>query len=151
MNAIGGMAVGERGEGLGQPFVGIDAAQLAVLDERGDDRPYCALTNAAKASGPLRKSTGRVEPEQPARFGYSLGEISDAPMSIGLSAGLRSWPRLSTETDDRVRGFFASMREARRARQEREFRAFQARLLAGHVPEKEINDLLARYEKRRGG
>lgn len=42
MNAIGGMAVGERGEGLGQPFVGIDAAQLAVFDERGDDRPVVA-------------------------------------------------------------------------------------------------------------
>lgn len=31
MNAIGGMAVGQRGEGLGQPVVGIDTVQLAVF------------------------------------------------------------------------------------------------------------------------
>ena len=42
MNAIGRMAVGERGQGLGQPVVGIDAAQLAIFDERGDDRPVVA-------------------------------------------------------------------------------------------------------------
>lgn len=42
MNAIGGMAVGERSEGLGQPVVGVNRAQLAVFDERGDDRPVVA-------------------------------------------------------------------------------------------------------------
>ncbi|KFG89873.1 hypothetical protein BV98_002378 [Sphingobium herbicidovorans NBRC 16415] len=42
MNAIGGMAVGERSEGLGQPVVWVDPAQLAVFDERGDDRPVVA-------------------------------------------------------------------------------------------------------------
>lgn len=92
-----------------------------------------------------------IEHDQPKHFGPSLGEISSAPMSVGLpSTHLGSLPRLSTETDERARGFFAKIREARRARGEREFRAFQTRLLAGQVPEKEINDLLARYEKRRG-
>src|SRR3546814_13187099 len=35
MNAIGGMAVGKRAEGLGQPVMRIAAAQLTVFDERG--------------------------------------------------------------------------------------------------------------------
>lgn len=42
VNEIGGMAVGERSEGLGQPVVGVSAAQLAVFDEPGDDRPVVA-------------------------------------------------------------------------------------------------------------
>jgi len=48
MNAIGRVAVGERGHCLGQPFVGIDVAQLAVFDEGGDDRPVAAFVRAGE-------------------------------------------------------------------------------------------------------
>ena len=41
-NSIGWMTVGQAGEGFGQPGVWIDAGELAVLDERCDDRPVVA-------------------------------------------------------------------------------------------------------------
>lgn len=36
------MTVGEFGEGAGQPVVRVDAAELAVLDQRRDHRPVIA-------------------------------------------------------------------------------------------------------------
>jgi hypothetical protein len=38
-DAVGEMAVGQFGEGFGQPRVRVDAAKFAVLDEGGDHRP----------------------------------------------------------------------------------------------------------------
>jgi hypothetical protein len=93
-----------------------------------------------------------IEHDQPMRFGFRLGEISEAPISVGLpSTRLRSWPRLSTETDERVQGFFSKLKEARRARQHREFMDFRERLVRGQVPQREIDDLLARYTKSQPG
>jgi len=41
-DAVGGITVGEAGEGFGQPLVGVDGAELATFDERGDHRPVVA-------------------------------------------------------------------------------------------------------------
>ena len=41
-DAVRRMAVGQFFERLGQPGMRIDAAQLAVFDERGDYRPVIA-------------------------------------------------------------------------------------------------------------
>lgn len=90
-----------------------------------------------------------LEYDQPMRFGYHLGQISEAPLSIGLSARLMTWPRLTTEIDDRIKGFFAGLGEARRARMEREFLAFRMRLLSGKVPKDEIDRILAWKTRRK--
>jgi hypothetical protein len=42
VDAVGVMAVGEAGEGFGQPRVRVDAAEFAIFDERGDHRPVVA-------------------------------------------------------------------------------------------------------------
>ena len=42
IDAVGVMAIGEAGEGLGQPRVRIDAAEFAVFDQRCDHRPVIA-------------------------------------------------------------------------------------------------------------
>ena len=42
MNAVGGVPIGERRERPGKPVVRIEAGDLAVLNERGDDRPVVA-------------------------------------------------------------------------------------------------------------
>src|SRR3546814_12673786 len=41
-DAVGGITVGEAGEGFGQPLEGVDGAELATFDERGDHRPVVA-------------------------------------------------------------------------------------------------------------
>lgn len=41
-DAVCWMTIGELGERLGQPCVRVDAGNLAVLDQRGDDSPVVA-------------------------------------------------------------------------------------------------------------
>jgi hypothetical protein len=38
-----------------------------------------------------------VQHDQEMPFGYHLGEVGDPPISVGLRAGLSSWPRFSNE------------------------------------------------------
>lgn len=41
-DAVSGVTVSEAGERLSQPLMGVDAADLAIFDERGDHRPVVA-------------------------------------------------------------------------------------------------------------
>ena len=47
------MTIGELGERLGQPGVRVDAGDLAVLDQRGDNRPVVAALVGAREQGIL--------------------------------------------------------------------------------------------------
>lgn len=50
-DAVCGVIIGELGQCLGEPCVRVDAAELAVLDERGDDGPVvAALVGAGEQS-----------------------------------------------------------------------------------------------------
>ena len=67
-DVAGGVAVGEFGEGVGQPVVGIKAAELAGLDERHDHRPVVtAFVRACEAQRILaiqsdRPKEGAIRP-----------------------------------------------------------------------------------------
>jgi hypothetical protein len=63
-----------------QYFVGAEAYALFF------ERPY--------ETWPMMRS---LEHDQKMPFGFHLGEIGEPPISVGLRAGLRSWPRLSSE------------------------------------------------------
>ncbi len=52
-DAVCGMTIRELGERLGQPGVWVDAGDLAVLDQRGDDRPVVAALVGAREQGIL--------------------------------------------------------------------------------------------------
>lgn len=99
-------------------FAGAEAKALFF------DRPY--------EQYPVMRS---IEHETSMTFGFNLGAISDAPMSVGLPATrLSSLPRLSTEPDERVRGWFAMRREERRARRWKEFMDWREGALRGDAP-----------------
>src|SRR3546814_6737662 len=62
MNAIGGMAVGKRAEGLGQAGMRIDAAQLTVFDERGMTAQLSPPSSEPAKSAFFRfKAKGRID------------------------------------------------------------------------------------------
>ena len=58
------MTLGKLGERLGQPGMRADARVLAVLDQRGDDRPGCCQTDANRS--PLGSLTPRSDLPQAA-------------------------------------------------------------------------------------
>ena len=72
-DAVCWMTIGEPGERLGQPGVGVDASDLAVLDQRSDNRPVAAALVGAREQGILA-----VEGQRPDRPLNGVGIELDA-------------------------------------------------------------------------
>ena len=67
-------------------------------------------------------------------FGFHLGEISDAPISVALRAALKSWPRLATESPELGWNLADWLRRQRVVRQKRRWLVLQDQLLRGKLP-----------------
>lgn len=75
-----------------------------------------------------------LEHDQEMPFGFHLGEISEPPISVGLRAALKSWPRLSTESPEVGWNPVDWWRGRRMVREKRRWVSREQQLLSGKLP-----------------
>ena len=92
---------------------------------------YALFFSKPRETWPAMRS---IEHDQEMHFGYHLGEISDAPISVGRWTRLKSWPRLSTEYPEPRFNLFRWWEGRRLAQEKRQWLALQKQLLSGQLP-----------------